>query len=72
MGAGKPKFRIWLTMSAAKNANVTPGNCLEAPTKAGERNRPWDGGWRQGYKNVGIPGANRCRIAVREIDAAVG
>jgi hypothetical protein len=25
-GAGSPKLRIWLTMSAGRNANVTPGN----------------------------------------------
>ena len=26
IGAGAPKLRIWLTMSAGRNANVTPGN----------------------------------------------
>ena len=26
IGAGSPKLRIWLTMSAGRNANVTPGN----------------------------------------------
>ena len=26
IGAGKPKFRIWLTMSAGRKANITPGN----------------------------------------------
>jgi hypothetical protein len=25
-GAGAPKLRIWLTMSAGRNENVTPGN----------------------------------------------
>jgi hypothetical protein len=27
IGAGAPKFRIWLMMSAGRNAKVVPGNC---------------------------------------------
>ena len=26
MGAGAPKFKIWLMMSAGRNAKVVPGN----------------------------------------------
>ena len=28
IGAGEPKFRIWLTMSAGRNEKVVPGNAL--------------------------------------------
>ena len=33
MGAGEPKFRIWLTISAGGNEKVVPGN------RAGRRSR---------------------------------
>ena len=72
MGAGNPKFRIWPTMSAGKKAKVTPGNFFrKCQTKLMNVivRRMVIGGQR--HKNVGVRRANRRRIAVGEIDAAV-
>ncbi len=34
IGAGSPKLRIWLTMSAGRNANVTPGNACASTLRS--------------------------------------
>ena len=73
MGAGKPKFRIWLTMSAGKNAKRHTRKLFrERQTKLVNvvvRGMVLGG---KSHKNVGVRCADWSRIAVRKIDAAVG
>ena len=74
MGAGSPKFRIWLTISAGRerkrHAQETPAAAAGA---SHARNRPSGGGpaLRQTIMSAS-DGADGRRIAVGEIDAAVG
>ena len=71
IGAGEPKLRIWLTISAGRKENVVPGNalgsCLAQALHIGVRG---GGPFVQGDQYVGVEDADRSGISVRNIDAA--
>ena len=73
IGEGRPKFRIWLTMSAGRNEKSTPGNCsrqLQAQIMDILFRRSMVR--VQADQNVGVRRSGGGGIAVGEVDAAVG
>jgi len=66
MGAGRPKFRIWLTMSAGRNAKVTAGNSFASLMRKSWTIFSVDSlVLGKAYENIGIgkvlPGQTCCR-----------
>ena len=73
IGAGSPKLRIWLTMSAGMNENWTPGNSLtRRMPQVVHVVRGRAVILRQRHHDVGVAGADRRRVAVGQVEAAVG
>ena len=72
IGAGRPKFRIWLTMSAGMNEKWTPGNCSASSSRRSSdvvRGRPVLLAERD--QDVGVAGPDRRRVRVGEVEPAV-
>ena len=70
IGAGAPKLRIWLTMSAGRNAKLVPGNSLR---QRGAQPRHVPRGGRvaglQADEDVRIAAADGARVVVGHVDA---
>ena len=68
IGAGEPKLRIWLTMSAGGNENVTPGNATRqffAQLRA--RIQRWRDGLRSARSGCRHPTRRWCRYCYRSV-----
>ena len=72
IGAGAPKFRIWLTMSAGRNEKVVPGNSRGSSSRSGLRHSPAVGRWPslQLDQDVAVRRADRAGVVVGHVDAA--
>ncbi len=74
MGAGNPKFKICVTMSAGWKKNSTPGNCR------GKSSRKLPDVIRrrmmmlliQAHQNLRVAGADHAGVGVGQINAGVG
>ena len=74
IGAGRPKFRIWLTMSAGWNMNIVPGNFLrqiDAELALVLRDVA-DGPASAAPEDVAVGAADHAGVRIGGVDAAVG
>ncbi len=73
MAAGRPKFRICVTMSAGWKKNSMPGKRLGSSARSVRHEllgRPV--AVLQRHQDLGVEGADGAGVAVRQVDAAVG
>ncbi len=74
MGAGNPKFKICVTMSAGWKKNSTPGNCARQifAQPADVIRRRMMMLLIQAHQNFSVAGADHAGVAVGQVDAGVG